>query len=204
MAYAWTKWPATRVPDVARTLLGWSVTANGVTIKLTETEAYAGVGADPASHAHRGMTKRNTVMWGPAGYAYVYFNYGMHWMLNIVAGPVGEPCAVLLRAGAVIDGVDLARERRNGASDRDLARGPGRLAQALGVDKSADSTPVLDGTGPILLKPPGRPTDPALIESGKRVGLNVGVETEWRFWLAGDPSVSVFRPGVRKKRRPML
>jgi DNA-3-methyladenine glycosylase len=200
VAYAWTKWPAARVPDVAKTLLGWTVTANGVTIRITETEAYAGVGDDPASHAHRGMTKRNTIMWGPAGYAYIYFNYGMHWMLNIVAGPPGEPCAVLIRAGTVLGGVEIARSRRNGAKDQDLARGPGRLAQALALDKSADGTPVLDGTGPVLLKPPRKATDKALIQSGKRVGLNVGIDAEWRFWLANEASVSEFRPGVRKKR----
>ena len=92
------------VTGAARALLGCELTANGVTVRLTEVEAYAGTAGDPASHAHRGRTARNTVMFGPAGHAYVYFTYGMHWCMNVVTGPDGEAAAVLLRAGAVIDG----------------------------------------------------------------------------------------------------
>src|SRR6266536_52095 len=98
--------------DAARGLLGCRLSAGGVTVRLTEVEAYAGTGGDPASHAHRGRTARNAVMFGPAGYAYVYFTYGMHWCLNVVCGPDGVAAAVLLRAGEVVEGVDKARERR--------------------------------------------------------------------------------------------
>ncbi len=182
------------VEAAARGLLGAQVAANGVTIRLTEVEAYSGTGTDPASHAHRGRTRRNEVMFGPAGYAYVYFTYGMHWCLNVVTGPAGVASAVLLRAGTVVAGADLARRRRGvSVRDRELARGPARLVAALGVDGSAYGTPVLDGTGPILLTPPAEPVDPALIRSGPRVGVTGAHDVEWRFWLEGEPTVSTYR-----------
>ena len=120
------------VEQVAPLLLGAVLRAGPVAVRLTEVEAYAGAG-DPGSHAFRGRTPRNAVMFGPAGRAYAYFTYGMHWCLNVVTGPEGEASAVLLRAGEVVDGIDLARERRPGAADRDLARGPARLTKAIGV-----------------------------------------------------------------------
>jgi DNA-3-methyladenine glycosylase len=190
------------VLPAARALLGCQVSANGVTIRLSEVEAYAGVGEDPASHAHRGTTPRNAVMFGPAGYAYVYFTYGMHWCLNVVCGPPGTASAVLIRAGSVVDGLDLARGRRPGArADRDLARGPARLAQALGVDGTATGT-YLFGGGLILLCPSTAPVPSAVIESGPRVGVNGGHEQPWRFWIAGDPTVSPYRRHVPRARRP--
>lgn len=200
MNYAWAELPASRVDEVAKTLLGWTVTAHGVTVRLTEVEAYGGVGEDPPSHSYRGMTKRNAIMWGPAGFAYIYFTYGMHWCLNVTAGRIGEPSAVLMRAGEVISGIDEARARRSPASDRDLARGPARLAAALALSKAEDGTPLLTGDGPILLKPPQRPVDATLIRQGPRVGVSTGVSTEWRFWLDGDPTVSVYRPGKPRRR----
>jgi len=190
------------VEPAARGLLGATVTAHGVTIRLTEVEAYSGLGADPASHAHRGRTRRNEVMFGPAGYAYVYFTYGMHWCLNIVCGPPGEASAVLLRAGSVVSGVSSARSRR-GASvpDRELARGPARLASALGLDGSAYGTSVLDGTGPLLLCAPPSPVEPSLIRSGPRVGVTGAHDIEWRFWLAGEPTVSPYRRHAPRRTR---
>jgi DNA-3-methyladenine glycosylase len=188
------------VVDAARGLLGWVVTANGVAVRLTEVEAYAGVGADPASHAHRGRTPRNSVMFGPPGHAYVYFTYGMHWCLNVVTGPVGEASAVLLRAGEVVGGVDLARARRPGVRlDRDLARGPARLTTVLDIDRTANGTGLLDGSGPIsFTRPPRRrPIAAPTIRSGPRVGVTGGADTPWRFWLDGDPTVSAYRPRLR-------
>ncbi|MET7395254.1 DNA-3-methyladenine glycosylase, partial [Dactylosporangium sp. NPDC005572] len=102
--------PAASIAETARSLLGWQLSANGVTIRLTEVEAYAGTGEDPASHAHRGPTPRTQVMFGPAGHAYVYFIFGVHWCLNIVCGATGEAAAVLLRAGEArsrVDGLTL-------------------------------------------------------------------------------------------------
>jgi DNA-3-methyladenine glycosylase len=137
-------------------------------------------------------------MFGPPGYAYVYFTYGMHWCLNVVCGPVGVASAVLLRAGAVVDGVDLARARRPGVRhDRDLARGPARLCAALAIDKAVYGTPLLGG-GPATLEPPAAPLDPARVRSGPRVGVTGAHDLPWRFWLDGDPTVSTYRRHSRR------
>jgi DNA-3-methyladenine glycosylase len=117
----------------------------------------------------------------------------------VVTGAAGEGSAVLLRAGSVVDGLELARSRRPRSSDRDLARGPARLAQALGLDKAADGTDLLDGTGPAVLLP-GAPVDPELVRSGPRTGVALGHDTPWRFWLAGEPTVSPYRAHVPKRR----
>jgi DNA-3-methyladenine glycosylase len=189
------------VEVAARGLLGCRVSANGVTVRLTEVEAYGGVGADAASHAHRGQTPRNTVMFGPPGHAYVYFTYGMHWCLNVVCGPEGEASAVLLRAGEVVSGVDAARTRRPAArSDRELARGPARLCAALGLDGSANGRDLL-GDGPVRLRTATRGAD-AVVEMGvgPRVGVGGAHETPWRFWLAGEPTVSTYRPHAPRRR----
>ena len=194
---------AGHVVDAARGLLGCVVSANGVSLRLTEVEAYAGPGGDPASHAHRGRTRRNAVMFGPPGHAYVYFTYGMHWCLNVVTGPDGEASAVLLRAGEVIDGIDLARQRRGAATPiRDLARGPARLTQALGIDGLANGTSMLDGSGPLSLTPPQTPVDPARVRCGPRVGVVGGHDRPWRFWLDGELSVSAYRRHARAPLPP--
>jgi DNA-3-methyladenine glycosylase len=177
----------------ARGLLGCLFSAGGVTVRLTEVEAYAGTGGDPASHAHRGRTRRNAVMFGPPGYAYVYFTYGMHWCVNVVCGPPEVASAVLLRAGHVVSGVDLARSRRPAARrDADLARGPARLCAALGIDGTAYGAYLLDG-GPVRLLPAREPLDPALIKAGPRVGVTGAHDVPWRFWIDGDPTVSTYR-----------
>lgn len=199
MNYPWAAAPASQIAETAKALLGWTVAAGGVTIRLTEVEAYGGVGEDPPSHAYRGMTKRNAVMFGPAGFAYVYFTYGMHWCLNVTAGRIGEAAAVLLRAGEVIAGLDEARARRPRVPDRELARGPARLAAALGLDRSADGTPLLTGDGPILLKPPAEPIDRSRMRCGPRVGVSTGARTEWRFWLDREPTVSSYRRHVSRR-----
>ncbi|WP_203920908.1 DNA-3-methyladenine glycosylase [Rugosimonospora africana] len=187
------------VERAARGLLGCRLSAGGVTVRLTEVEAYSGTGLDPASHAHRGRTPRNEVMFGPAGYAYVYFTYGMHWCMNVVCGVEGEASAVLLRAGSVVDGLDAARARRTAVRrDVDLARGPARLCSALGIDRTFYGTNLLDGRGPGLLVPPDGPVGE--IVAGPRVGVTGAHDLPWRFWIAGDPTVSVYRRHVPRTR----
>jgi DNA-3-methyladenine glycosylase len=177
----------------ARALLGCRLVAGGVTVRLTEVEAYGGVAADAASHAHRGPTARNSVMFGAAGHAYVYFTYGMHWCLNVVCGRDGEAAAVLLRAAAIVDGIEAARQRRPTARrDVDLARGPARLCQALGVDGTANGVDLF-ADGPLRLLPRQRPIRVAEISAGPRVGVTGEHERPWRFWLATEPSVTVYR-----------
>ena len=188
------------VLDVAPLLLGAHLSAGGVTVRLTEVEAYAGE-ADPGSHAFRGRTPRTQVMFGPAGRAYVYFTYGMHWCTNVVTGPDGEASAVLLRAGAVVDGLDAALHRRPGVRERDLCRGPARLCRALGIAGEHTGTDLLDPSSPVRLLP-GAPVDPAVVRSGPRVGVaGDGAVAPWRFWLEGEPTVSPYRPAVRRTRR---
>jgi DNA-3-methyladenine glycosylase len=135
---------------------------------LTEVEAYDGA-TDPASHAYRGRTARNAVMFGPPGHLYLYFTYGMHWAGNISCGPEGVGSGVLMRSGEVIEGLELARSRRGRASDRDLARGPGRLTQALGLNPEYKGCDLL-GNGPVRLEPPTR--QPEMIMVGPRVGVS--------------------------------
>ena len=176
------------------------VSANGVSVRLTEVEAYDGVGLDAASHAHRGPTPRNAVMFGPAGYAYVYFVFGMHWCLNVVCGPSGRASAVLLRAGEVIDGLDLARARRPGASERELARGPARLCLALGIAAESNGLDLLDPASPVRLTAGTRPPGTVTVRNGPRVGVAGAADVEWRFWLDGEPSVSVYRRHAPRAR----
>jgi len=199
--YAWLRAPAAEVAETARTLLGWEVSAGGVRIRLTEVEAYAGTGEDPASHAHRGATPRTKVMFGPAGHAYTYFIFGVHWCLNVVCGDEGEAAAVLLRAGEVVDGVEIARDRRGEVPDRDLARGPARLVTALGISREANGTSMIDGSGPLMLTSPTRPVDRSAISAGPRVGVAAAHDVAWRFWLTGDPTVSVYRRHTPRRPR---
>jgi DNA-3-methyladenine glycosylase len=217
-------------PDVAaRGLLGCVLSADGVAVRLTETEAYAGL-LDPASHAFRGRTPRNAVMFGPAGFAYVYFTYGMHWCINVVCGPPGEASAVLLRAGEVVRGIAVARSRRPAArTDAELARGPARLCAALGITREHNGVDLLAPGSPVRLRRPpvraaggqwrpgglaaeGGPgravagrvasteaaaADTAVeIAAGPRVGVTGAHDVPWRFWQAGDPTVSTYRRHV--------
>ena len=193
--------------EVAPDLLGCVFeheTADGlVAVALTEVEAYAGE-VDPASHAYRGRTVRNAVMFGPAGHAYVYFTYGMHFCVNVVCMPPGTASAVLLRAGQVIAGEELARARRGPASTpRDLARGPARLCQALGIDRRLDGADLCDEASPLRLRKAVatvRSEEKTAIHTGPRVGVREGADVPWRFWLDGAATVSAYRPYVRRRR----
>ncbi|MDT0533049.1 DNA-3-methyladenine glycosylase [Micromonospora sp. DSM 115977] len=188
------------VVPAARGLLGCRLTAGDVTVRITEVEAYAGTAGDAASHAYRGRTPRNAVMFGPAGHAYVYFTYGMHWCMNVVTGVEGEASAVLLRAGEVVDGVQAARARRTAVRrDVDLARGPARLCAALGIDKSAYGRWLL-GDGPVRLRPADVPVPDEAVAAGPRVGVTGAHDVPWRFWIAGDPTVSAYRRHVPRSR----
>lgn len=193
--------PAADRADVVRRakgLLGRTITGHGVTVRITEVEAYGGR-EDPASHAFT-RTARSEIMYGPAYRLYVYRSYGIHFCANVVTGPSEVGAAVLLRSGEVVEGVDLARLRRNHpAKDVQLARGPGNLAQALGITLDDLGTDLLaerplEFTG-VRLGPErtGRPR----IVAGPRVGVSRAADVPWRFWLAGDPSVSAYRRSPR-------
>jgi DNA-3-methyladenine glycosylase len=191
------------VVGVARDLLGRLVESRSpegtVAVRLTEVEAYDGAN-DPASHAYRGRTGRNEVMFGPPGHLYVYFVYGMHWCCNVVCGVEGVASAVLLRAGAVVSGTDLARRRRPAArADVDLARGPARLAAVLGVDRRANGVDLCDPRSPIRLLS-GEAVADGAVRSGPRVGVATAGDVPWRFWVAADPTVSPYRIGGTRRR----
>jgi DNA-3-methyladenine glycosylase len=183
------------VLQVAPLLLNAVLRHGDVAVRLTEVEAYAGPD-DPGSHAYRGRTPRTAVMFGPAGHLYCYFTYGMHVCCNVVCGPEGTPSAVLIRAGEVVDGLELARERRKRSSDRDLARGPARLCQALGIDLSHDGTDLVAGAVTLTLGTP-----PTEVSTGPRVGLRQAPDRPWRYWSTGDPTVSTYRPAAPLRRR---
>jgi DNA-3-methyladenine glycosylase len=182
------------VLDAAPRLLGARLRHSGVTVRLTEVEAYDGAN-DPGSHAYRGPTRRTEVMFGPPGHLYVYFTYGMHHCANVVCGPDGTASAVLLRAGEVVEGLDLARERRGAHPDRDLARGPARLCSALGLDLRHNG---LDLTGGALVL--GPPVDVSQVSTGPRVGLRQAPDHPWRFWLTDEPTVSRYVPAKARRR----
>lgn len=192
---------AGRAVDVAPRLLGWTLshtTDDGtVAVVLTEVEAYEGE-QDPASHAFRGRTGRNDIMFGRAGHLYTYLSYGMHWCCNVVTGPSGRASAVLLRAGRVVEGADLARSRRGaGVPASRLARGPGCLGQALGLGSAQNGADLL-GDGPTRLVPPTE-AYVADVSSGHRVGVSVAHDVPWRFWITGDPTVSAYRRSPRAR-----
>ncbi len=183
--------------EVAPALLGGLLTVDGVTLRITEVEAYLGE-ADPGSHAFRGLTPRTAVMYGPPGRLYTYFSYGMHVCANVVCSPAGTASGVLLRAGDIVDGIALARWRRSTSrTDADLARGPARLCVALGITLVDGGAGL--GSGRFRLEPPA---EPSLFSSGPRTGVSGSGGSEaypWRFWIPGDPTVSPYKPSVSKK-----
>ena len=182
------------VLEVAPRLLGSVLRRGEVACRITEVEAYDGSG-DPGSHAFRGPTARNAVMFGPPAHLYVYFTYGMHFCCNVVCGPEGRASAVLLRAGQVVDGLEVARGRRPAARhDRDLARGPARLCQALGIGADANGHDLTEE--PLTLVPAAERVE--RVRTGPRVGLRQAADRPWRFWVADDPTVSTYRPATRR------
>ncbi|WP_363321999.1 DNA-3-methyladenine glycosylase [uncultured Serinicoccus sp.] len=198
------------VLEVAPRLLGCVLTHDGVAVRLTEVEAYAG-SSDPGSHAYRGPTARTGVMFGPAGHLYVYLSHGLHCCANIVTGPPGTASAVLLRAGEVVAGAPLARRRRlQGRSspvpDRELARGPGNLGRALGLDRRHDGLDLCGPGSPLSLRVPtgaARSELPPAVRTGPRVGVSgEGGSAElfpWRFWLTGEATVSAYRAAAPRR-----
>jgi DNA-3-methyladenine glycosylase len=154
---------------------------------IVETEAYGGA-ADPASHAYRGETARNRVMFGEPGVAYVYFTYGMHYCFNVVCGAEGEPMAVLVRALEPVLGLSAMRLRRPGADAARVARGPGSLARALGIDRAHDGADLTRGPLWIADLPTHRDGRP--IGRGPRVGITRAAAWPWRYWLVGSDAVS--------------
>jgi DNA-3-methyladenine glycosylase len=213
-------------PDLLGCVLEHETAAGLVAVELTEVEAYAGQ-TDAASHAYRGKTARNAVMFGPPGHAYVYFTYGMYFCVNIVCLGGDSASAVLVRAGAVIEGEEIARARRTGRKPdgdpgypqppdvpartrlaaRDLARGPGRLCQALDIDRSLDGADICAAGSPLRVRsdrawPPAtaRSEEKKEISSGPRVGVSRAAEIPWRFWITGEPTVSVYRPWVPRRK----
>jgi len=173
----------------ARSLLGQRLVHGEVILHITEVEAYSGTD-DTASHARHGRTPRNAPMWGPPGRAYLYFCYGMHWMLNVVTGPEGEASAVLIRGAEVLAGLETVLARRHAAkASPQLCAGPGKVAQALGLDKTFDGHD-LTQSGGLELRPG---TSPAAILAGPRLGIGFASQADqarpWRFADGGSSAV---------------
>lgn len=163
--------------------------------RIVEAEAYIGED-DPACHAYRGRTRRNQVMYGPPGRAYVYFTYGNHWMLNVVTEPDQSPAAVLIRAIEPFTGLKAMQRRRDGRNDHDLTNGPGKLTSALGINGDDNGAGF---TGPRLFLS-RIPTGEFQTATSGRVGVSEGGDIPWRFYVAGNPWVSPYRRGTRAMR----
>jgi DNA-3-methyladenine glycosylase len=178
------------VHEVARELIGCTLTFGGVGGVIVETESYEA--DDPACHAFGGRTARNEVLFGPPGLAYVYFSYGVHNMLNAVAEPEGRAAAVLIRALEPRHGLDEMRRRRGRRAAGELCSGPGKLTQALGVGLDVNGSSLLEP--PFELRGPDPGSSGAEIVAGPRIGITRAADLEWRFCAAGSPFLSR-RPG---------
>ncbi|MCX5379143.1 DNA-3-methyladenine glycosylase [Streptomyces sp. NBC_00091] len=191
----------TVAPDLLGRILVRRTPDGPLELRITEVEAYEGP-ADPGSHAYRGRTARNASMFGPPGHAYVYFIYGMWFSLNLVCGPPGHASGVLLRAGEVTVGAELAAKRRLSARNpHELAKGPARLATALDVDRSLDGADLCGGPDSPLSLLAGTPTPPDLVGNGPRTGVSgAGAVHPYRYWITGDPTVSPYRPHAPRRR----
>ncbi|KAB1641914.1 DNA-3-methyladenine glycosylase [Gulosibacter chungangensis] len=175
--------------ETAPLLLGATLRRGPVALMITEVEAYEGI-RDPASHAYRGPTNRNRVMFGPPGHLYCYSMHG-HTCCNVVCSPEGDAAAVLIRAGRIMEGIDVARERRAGVKDDWLARGPGNLTRALGITMADYGTALFaHGSAVTLTMPELRIAE---VACGPRVGVSRAHQEPWRFWVAGEKSVSAYK-----------
>ena len=176
---------------VARHLLGKIlVRVRGATTlvgRIVEVEAYGGRD-DPASHAFRGMTARNMPMFGEPGHAYIYFTYGNHYCLNATTQPAGKPAAVLIRALQPLDGLMVMRRLRPGVPDLQLANGPGKLTKALDIDRSLNEVD-LTCNGPLYITKPAREEQITICRTA-RIGITVGKERLWRFYIKSNPYIS--------------
>jgi len=191
--------PAT---TVAPLLLGGFLTVDDVVLRITEVEAYLGVGEDPGSHAFTRRGTKNNTMFGPPGHLYTYFTYGMHVCSNVVCSPLGQASAVLIRAGEIVDGIEVARMRRlTSRSDADLARGPARLTVAMAIgldDDAADLT-----TSRVRLELPDTPAPHATSLRTGVSGPGGLAPFAWRYFIPGDPTVSPYKAWQPKKRQPL-
>jgi len=189
-------------PAAAERVLGLVLTSSigdaTVSVRIVETEAYRQ--DDPASHSSRGRTPTTEPMFGPPGFSYVYFTYGMHHCMNVSCEPDGIGAAVLLRAGVVVEGVEAAQVRRPGSPQRDLARGPARLAAALAIERSWSGRDLLDPAGALRLADDGWRPGADTIVAGPRTGVRHGSRTPWRFWLDGVAEVSPHRRHAKAQR----
>ncbi|MDH4364972.1 MAG: DNA-3-methyladenine glycosylase [Acidimicrobiia bacterium] len=188
-------WLAGRSSEIAPRLLGLFVVCGDRAGRIVEVEAYEGAD-DPASHAYRGPTPRNGVMFGPHGHLYVYRSYGMHWCANVVCGPTGEASAVLLRAVEPVAGIEaMWADRPRARRSSDLGSGPGKLCAALGIDGSHNGADLLDPLSPVrLARPPAGGAPGRAVVAGPRIGISRAVERPWRYALAGNAHVSRPRP----------
>lgn len=186
---------AQRADLVAPQVLGAELCRGDVRLRITEVEAYLGLD-DPASHAFRGPRGRAATMFGPPGHLYVYLSYGVHLAANIVCSPAGEASALLLRAGQVLDGEGLARERRGrpGLPAARLASGPGNLGRVLGLSLADDGAALGDE---FVLTPARGPVE---VVCGPRVGISQAADWPLRFWIPGDETVSAYRRSARAPR----
>lgn len=179
--------------DVAPELLNKLLAHDGRVGRIVEVEAYCGA-EDPASHAYRGITPRNATMFGPAGHMYVYLSYGIHWCANVVVGQPGSAAAVLIRALVPLDGIEEMRAARaRTVRDIDLANGPAKLCQALGIDRSHDGVDLTTAASAVRLLDDGV-APPATPTAGPRVGISVAQDRPWRFSVPGDVHRSSPRP----------
>jgi DNA-3-methyladenine glycosylase len=186
---------ARSVHDVARDLIGCVVRHGETAGRIVETESYHM--DEPACHAHAGLTQRTSTLFGPPGYAYVYFSYGVHSLLNAVAEEEGVGAAVLIRALEPVDGIDLMRERRGVSRDEELCSGPGKLTQALGIGLWLNGTSLVDGPIEVLTREPGS-REPRIVR-GERIGITKAADLPWRFCDADSRHVS--RPWPAQRRR---